>query len=257
MKDVYAGYYSIAEEYFKMEKYAKASEFYEKCLLDNDELTLRNVKYKLAQTYLKLSKWKDASKIYEELLQVDSENTNLKTMLEKEGVTYEIVKEEIVSIFGKKNSKPFYMEYTNSFKKTLENSILFSKKKGEDKVSSESLAICMLENSESVAKELLVNKTENLQNIIEELKKQVKKSSELDSIFDLTNLNNKALKNPPVLIHREKEINLLMNVLLRKQKQNAIIVGDPGVGKTALVEYLAHLINIQQVPTQLIDKTIY
>ena len=79
MKDVYAGYFTIAEEYFKMEKYAKASEFYEKCLLDNDELTLRNVKYKLAQTYLKLSKWKEASKIYEELLQVDSENTNLKT----------------------------------------------------------------------------------------------------------------------------------------------------------------------------------
>ena len=100
-----------------------------------------------------------------------NKDNKLKTMLEKEGVTYEIVKEEIVSIFGKKNSKPFYMEYTNSFKKTLENSILFSKKKGEDKVSSESLAICMLENSESVAKELLVNKTENLQNIIEELKK--------------------------------------------------------------------------------------
>ena len=81
MKDVYAGYFSIAEEYFKMEKFAKAAEFYEKCLKDNDELTLRNVKYKLAQTYLKLSKWKEASKIYEELLQVDSENTNLKTLL--------------------------------------------------------------------------------------------------------------------------------------------------------------------------------
>ena len=65
MKDVYAGYFNIAEEYFKMEKYAKAVEFYEKCQKYNDELTLRNVKYKLAQSYLKLSKWKDASKIYE------------------------------------------------------------------------------------------------------------------------------------------------------------------------------------------------
>ena len=81
MKDVYAGYFTIAEEYFKMEKYAKAAEFYEKCLKDNDELTLRNVKYKLAQSYLKLTKWKDASKIYEELLEVDSDNTNLKTLL--------------------------------------------------------------------------------------------------------------------------------------------------------------------------------
>ena len=38
MKEVYSGYYTIAEEYFKMEKYAKAIEFYEKCLKDDDEL---------------------------------------------------------------------------------------------------------------------------------------------------------------------------------------------------------------------------
>ena len=90
MKDVYAGYFNIAEEYFKMEKYAKAVEFYEKCLKDEDELTLRNVKYKLAQTYLKLSKWSDASKIYEELLQIDLENTNLKTLL-----AYSYMKQEL------------------------------------------------------------------------------------------------------------------------------------------------------------------
>ena len=81
MKEVYSGYYTIAEEYFKMEKYAKAIEFYEKCLKDNDELTLRNVKYKLAQSYLKTSKWEQAKEIYEELLLVDSENTNIKTLL--------------------------------------------------------------------------------------------------------------------------------------------------------------------------------
>lgn len=81
MKEVYSGYYTIAEEYFKMEKYAKAIEFYEKCLKDDDELTLRNVKYKLAQSYLKTSKWEQAKEIYEELLQVDSENTNIKTLL--------------------------------------------------------------------------------------------------------------------------------------------------------------------------------
>ena len=81
MKDVYSGYYTIAEEYFKMEKYAKAIEFYKKCLTDNDELTLRNIKYKLAQAYLKTSKWDQAKSIYEELLQVDTENTNIKTLL--------------------------------------------------------------------------------------------------------------------------------------------------------------------------------
>jgi len=65
------------------------------------------------------------------------------------------------------------------------------------------------------------------------------------------------LKNPPLLIHRENEINQLIEVLLRKQKQNAIIIGEPGVGKTALVEYLAHLVNTQKVPAYLKDKCIY
>jgi ATP-dependent Clp protease ATP-binding subunit ClpA len=48
-----------------------------------------------------------------------------------------------------------------------------------------------------------------------------------------------------------------MEILLRKQKQNAIIVGESGVGKTALVEYLAFLIAKQKVPSFLKDKTIY
>lgn len=186
-----------------------------------------------------------------------SKDNKLRGLLEKENITYEAIKEEIIALFGKKSSKPFYMEYTISFKKILESSLAFSKKKGEEKVSCEALAICMIECNDSVAKELLVKKTDKLPLILEELKKHVKKTSELDSMYDLTNLNNKALKNIPILIHREKQINALIDVLLRKQKQNAIIIGEPGVGKTALVEYLAHLINIQQVPQLLKDKSIY
>ena len=186
-----------------------------------------------------------------------AKDNKLRNYLEKEGIIYESIKEEIISLFGKKTNKPFYMEYTVSFKKILENSMVFSKKKGEDKVSCDVLAISMLECNDCVAKEVLLKRTDKLPFIIDELKKHVKKSSELDSMFDLTNLNAKALKNPPILIHREKQINSLIEILLRKQKQNAIIIGEPGVGKTALVEYLAHLINLQQVPNYLKDKNIY
>ena len=186
-----------------------------------------------------------------------TKDNKLRNFLEKENINFELIKEDVVALFGKKNNKPFYMEYTISFKKILENAMVFSKKKGEEKVSCEALAICMLECNDSVAKELLIKKTDKIPNIIEELKKAVKKSSELDSICDLTNLNNKAQKNIPILIHRESEISALIDVLLRKQKQNAIIIGEPGVGKTALVEYLAHLINIQKVPSFLKEKNIY
>ena len=191
------------------------------------------------------------------LAYLKSKENKLKTLLEKEGLYYDDVKENIISLFGKKTSKPFFMEYTNSLKKVLEGAIIISKKKGEEKVSIDSLAISLIENNESVARELISKRVSSIQQIVDELKKQSKKSSELDNIFDLTNLNQKALKNQPILIHRENEINRLIEVLLRKQKQNAIIIGEPGVGKTALVEYLAHLINLQKVPSVLKDKCIY
>lgn len=186
-----------------------------------------------------------------------SKDNKLKNLLEKEGITYDTLKEDIISLFGKKANKPFFMEYTNSLKKVLESSIIFSKKKGEERVSIDCLSISLIEHSDSVARELLSKKLDNLPLIVDEIKKQIKKTSDLDNIFDLTNLNQKALKNPPLLIHRENEINQLIEVLLRKQKQNAIIIGEPGVGKTALVEYLAHLINTQKVPAYLKDKCIY
>ena len=68
----------------------------------------------------------------------------LKTLLEKEGLYYDDVKENIISLFGKKTSKPFFMEYTNSLKKVLEGAIIISKKKGEEKVSIDSLAISLI-----------------------------------------------------------------------------------------------------------------
>lgn len=186
-----------------------------------------------------------------------TKDCKLKSMLEKQGVNFELIKEEVIALFGKKSTKPFYMEYTVSFKKVLDNAIIASKKKGEDKVSVDILCVCLLEIEDGVANELLIKHLSQIQTIIDDLKKQIKRTSELDNIFDLTNLNQKALKNKPILIHRDNEINLLIEILLRKQKQNAIIIGEPGVGKTALVEYLAHLINIGKVPQHLKEKNIY
>ena len=184
-------------------------------------------------------------------------DSKLKSLLEKEKITYEVLKNKIIELFGKKENKPFYMEYTDSFKKVLESALLLSKKKQEDKVSIDTMSVALLEKEDCVAYELLNKYTDKIKLIAEEIKKHIKRTSDLDNVFDLTNLNNKAFKTEPILIHREKEIKQLIEVLLRKQKQNAIIIGEPGVGKTAMVEYLASLINKQQVPSVLKDKVIY
>jgi ATP-dependent Clp protease ATP-binding subunit ClpC len=58
------------------------------------------------------------------------------------------------------------------------------------------------------------------------------------------------------LVDRDREINRLIEILSRKNKNNPIILGEPGVGKTALVEGLAKKINLGQVPTWLANKRI-
>ncbi len=181
----------------------------------------------------------------------------IKKILDEYNITYELVKDEVISLFGKKSSKPFYMDYSASLKNVLENAITLSKKKSEERVSVDQLSLALLSLQNSSAIELLNKLKVNVNEVVDELTKQVKRSSELDSISDLVNLNQKALKNPPILINREKEMQNLIDVLLRKQKPNAIVVGKSGVGKTALVEYLAHLININNVPEQLKNKNIY
>jgi ATP-dependent Clp protease ATP-binding subunit ClpC len=75
--------------------------------------------------------------------------------------------------------------------------------------------------------------------------------------FFTTNLNQKVSREKSFnLIQREKEIDRLVQILTRKNKNNPILLGEPGVGKTALVEGLAKRINNGRVPDWLQDKKI-
>src|SRR4029077_17605964 len=72
------------------------------------------------------------------------------------------------------------------------------------------------------------------------------------------NLNEKAKKGRiDPLIGRDKEISRTIQVLCRRQKNNPLFVGDPGVGKTAIAEGLARRIVMSDVPEVLADSTIF
>ena len=86
--------------------------------------------------------------------------------------------------------------------------------------------------------------------------KQNKKKKYLDTYG--TNLTNKAKNNQlDLVIGRDKEIQRIVQILNRRSKNNPCLIGEPGVGKTAIAQGLAIKIANQNVPAKLLNKEIY
>ena len=87
-------------------------------------------------------------------------------------------------------------------------------------------------------------------------KKQNKKKKYLDTYG--TNLTDKAKNNElDIVIGREKEIQRIVQILNRRSKNNPCLIGEPGVGKTAIAQGLAIKIANQNVPAKLLNKEVY
>ena len=91
---------------------------------------------------------------------------------------------------------------------------------------------------------------------VEKKKNQNKKKKFLDTYG--TNLTNKAKNNElDLVIGREKEIQRIVQILNRRSKNNPCLIGEPGVGKTAIAQGLAIRIANQNVPAKLLNKEVY
>ena len=141
-----------------------------------------------------------------------------------------------------------------------------AKKMGDEYVTIEHLWLSLLEvNSEvsKILKDFGVTKN-SLEAAIKELRKGSKASSA--SSEETYQSLNKYAKNfnelaaegklDPV-IGRDEEIRRVLQILSRRTKNNPILIGEPGVGKTAIAEGIAHRIISGDVPENLMDKTIY
>ena len=100
------------------------------------------------------------------------------------------------------------------------------------------------------------NKKENVKTEKKNDSKQSKKKKYLDTYG--TNLTNKAKNNQlDMVIGREKEIQRIVQILNRRSKNNPCLIGEPGVGKTAIAQGLAIKISNQNVPAKLLNKEVY
>ena len=178
-------------------------------------------------------------------------------LLKKYDVTDEKIQEDIVRLFGEKDIQPFYMEYSESVKKILEDAIEIAKVKQQSKVMVNDLIIALLQQKKSVAVELLNKYHVDFERIEKQLGEERAALYELDQIHELVNMNSKVLKEKRIMIGRDNEIQQLFSILCKKEKNNALLIGKAGVGKTALIEKLAYLINEHKVPDMLKNKVVY
>ena len=150
--------------------------------------------------------------------------------------------------------------------KTLQKAALESKKSGGEFVAIEDLLIGVFSSKSSIAQMLKDQGVteKDLKGAIESLRKghSVKSQSQEDTYNALnkyaTNLNQMAKDNrlDPV-IGRNEEIRRILQILSRRTKNNPILVGEPGTGKTAIAEGLAHRIIAGDIPENLKDKQIF
>ena len=159
-------------------------------------------------------------------------DSKLRELVKKYDVDDKNIYEDIKRLFGTNDDQPFYMEYSDAVKSILEAAMEITNQQNKSKVTLNILTIALLQSEESVAHELLKKYKVDFEEIIYQLNESSELETKLDQIQSLVNLN-------------------------KKEKNNALIIGEAGVGKSALVEKLAYLINQKQVNEGLKKKIIY
>lgn len=181
----------------------------------------------------------------------------LRDLVKEYGVNEKNIYEDIKRLFGTNDDQPFYMEYSDAVKNILETAVEITNKQNKSKVTLNILTISLLKNTECVAHELLKKYHVDFDDIIYQLNENSELETKLDQIPSLVNLNKKVKQSEHLIIGRKKELEKLCMILSKKEKNNALIIGEAGVGKSALVEKLAYLINQNKVNDGLKKKIIY
>ncbi len=183
--------------------------------------------------------------------------------LNNEKIYYKNFKEELIKTVGIGNSLNSYFIYTPLLKRVIENAILDSKDDNLYEVNINYIFISLLDEGEGVAIRILNKLGLNLDEmyfdfVTKDNEKDKYKGKKKLSIYDHgVDLVEKA-KNGKIdpVIGRCEEINRLIGILLRRTKNNPLLIGEAGVGKTAIVEALAYKIYKKEVPEMLYDKKI-
>ena len=189
---------------------------------------------------------------------LSSSELEVTKVLNSYGINYDFFKSELIRVVGVGSKENKWFLFTPLLKRILTSASFYSKDSNHV-VTPESLFISILQEGDGIANRILLGMAVDLDALQEKFLQFDREPQSFDLLEQLgVNMNEKSLSNQydPV-IGRETQIMQIIQILLHKNKNNPLLIGEAGVGKTAIVEELARKIALGDVPLKLKDKVIY
>ena len=195
-------------------------------------------------------------------------------VLTNKGITEEKVEKKIEEMLGKGKEIKQSLGFTPRAKRVLENAFLEARKIGYNFIGTEHLLLAILKEKDCIATRIITDLNVEISKIYNEIANVINEDDEKITYKEKTKtgINN----STPTLnqfgedittkaeegkfdnvVEREKEIERIIQILSRRTKNNPCLIGEPGVGKTAVVEGLAEKIASGDVPETLKEKRIF
>ena len=195
-------------------------------------------------------------------------------VLTNKGITPEKVLKEIQEMLGNGKQIQESLGFTPRSKRILENAFIEARRIGYNYIGTEHLLLAILKEEDSIATKIILELNVEIPQIYNEIAKVINEEVDIENNREIKNNKYKNSQTPILnqfgeditqkaeegkfdnIIGREKEIERIIEILSRRTKNNPCLIGEPGVGKTAIVEGLAERIVVGGVPQNLIDKRI-